>query len=185
MDAVGAYEPDTIADQSLFYAISRIIVYQQLSGHVAASIHNKFCGLFEVEKPNSAEVVSMSIEQMRSAGLSQSKARSIQHLGSMIESGELPPEKDLVTLPEDEIATHLTQVRGIGPWTANIALMYWLVKPDVMPAGDLGLRKGMQKIDGLDALPDEAALLARAEDWKPYRSVASWYLWRSLELPSE
>ncbi|WP_395375345.1 DNA-3-methyladenine glycosylase family protein [Marinicella sp. W31] len=181
---VGAYLPDTLIEYSLFGAVSRIIVYQQLSTQVARSIHTKFCALFEMHVADPVAAMDMSIEQLRSAGLSQSKARSIQHLAEMIQSGDVPNEQVVQSLSELEIVECLTQVRGVGPWTANIALMSWLMKPDIMPAADLGLRKGLQKIDGLDALPNEAELLKRAEDWRPYRSVASWYLWRCLELPS-
>ena len=182
IEQVGAYLPDTLAEHSLFGAISRIIVYQQLSVQVARSIHHKFCALFDAHSPNPEDAENMAITQLRSVGLSQAKARSIQHLAALIQSGDLPDEAILRAMPETDIVSCLMQVRGVGPWTANIALMSWLIKPDVMPAADLGLRKGLQKIDGLDTLPDADTLLKRAEDWRPYRSVASWYLWRCLEL---
>jgi len=166
----------------LFRALARSIAYQQLSGKAAATIHGRFEGLFASGVPNAEEAAGMSVQRLRSAGLSQAKTLSILDLAEKTLSGVLPSPRRMATLSDDELIEALCVVRGIGPWTAQMHLIFYLGRPDVMPATDLGVQKGVQNIYGLDKLPSPKELLDRTVHLAPYRSAAAWYFWRASEL---
>lgn len=164
-----------------FAALSRAIAYQQLSGKAAATIHGRFLQLFPDATPTPEQTIDLTMESLRGVGLSRSKALSIIDLAEKCLSGEVPTARHLGRLRDERVIESLCRVRGIGPWTAQMYLMFNLGRPDVMPATDLGVQKGVQIIYGLVELPDPAIVLARTAHLAPYRSAASWYCWRATE----
>lgn len=166
-----------------FEALMRSIVYQQLSGKAAATIYGRVCALFDGEgAPAPAAVLAASEETLRGAGLSRAKTAAVRDLADKTLSGVVPPLDTLREMDDDAIVERLTRVRGVGRWTVEMLLIFWMFRPDVLPVADLGVRRGFQFTYGLDDLPTPAALLAHGERWRPYRSVASWYLWRAVDL---
>lgn len=122
---------------------------------------------------------------MRGAGLSGAKTAAIKDLAAKTLDGTIPSAEDLPSLTDDEIIDRFTVVKGIGPWSVKMYLMFRLGRPDVLPHTDLGIRKGVQRLDGLPDLPPPKAVIQRAESWSPFRTLASWYLWRCLELDDD
>ena len=181
--AAGPYELNYRPLQDLFEALCQSIVYQQLSGKAAATIFGRFQNLFEGDgTPIPAEVLTMDTETLRSVGLSRAKAASIQDLAEKTISGDVPSMEAMRSMAEQEILDSLTPVRGIGPWTVEMLMMFRLGMPDVMPATDLGIRKGFTRVFGLEDLAPPKRIRERSELWMPFRSVASWYLWRAVDL---
>lgn len=178
----GVYELTADEDSDLFQALSRTIIYQQLAGKAAASIHQKFKRLYHEETPSAKQTTQKNIDDLRSAGLSNAKAKAVMHLAECVNDGSLPDTKRLKSMSDVEVLNSLLIVKGVGPWTANIAMMFWLGRPDVFPANDLGLKKGIQKLFKLSELPNEHQTATYAVNWQPYRTYASWYLWRLLEV---
>lgn len=158
------------------------ITSQQLSVKAAASINRKFLTLFEDEFPEPAAILVKSVEELRTAGLSGAKAKYVQDLARHVLEGSLEFEKFDIMSNEDIIA-ELLPVKGIGEWTAHMFLMFCMARPDVLPVGDLGIRSGIMKLYGLEALPDAAEVreIAASNNWHPYQSIASWYVWASLD----
>jgi len=165
-----------------FGALLRAVVYQQLSGRAAATIYGRTLSLFSYRRPTPAKVLQTGETGLRSAGLSRSKAASLLDLAAKSQAGAVPTTRQLRRMSDEAIVEALTGVRGIGRWTAEMMLIFHLGRPDVLPATDLGVRKGMRQLCGLRQLPDPEQVLRHGERWRPYRSVASWYLWRALEL---
>ncbi len=182
IDAVGPCTMLPLRTGTHFEHLARAIVYQQLSGKAAATIHGRVCdALGGVPTPDAMACADDGT--LRSAGLSQGKLRALRDLSERVLDGRLP--LDRVEQEEDDtVIDALVQVRGIGPWTAQMFLMFRLGRTDVLPVLDLGVRKGAQRIHRLRTLPDAARLERLARPWKPWRSVASWYCWRVLELES-
>jgi DNA-3-methyladenine glycosylase II len=157
------------------------IVSQQLSTKAAATIFGRLRGLFPGDAPTPARMLALDDTTLRGVGLSAAKVRYVRDLSSRVRDGRLNL-KTLEIAPDDVALTALTDVLGIGTWTAEIFLLFQLHRPDILPAGDLGLLTAMQRVYGLRARPTPKRALALAEKWRPHRSVAAWYLWRSLEL---
>lgn len=170
-----------VRDGDLFQALARSIAYQQLSGKAAGTIHGRFESLFVGACPNAAATVGMDISKLRGVGLSQAKSLSIMDLAKKSLDGSLPSSRKLGRMRDEEIIEALCQVRGIGPWTAQMHLIFYLGRPDVMPATDLGVQKGVRNVYELEDLPDPAALLEQTAHLAPYRSAAAWYFWRASE----
>lgn len=198
------------ATQSLFHALSESIVYQQLSGKAAATIFSRFVDLYSRERglrpagplvsgaapaggrrngavgrrrfPRPEEVLATPHEVLRSAGLSNNKALALKDLAAKTVDGTVPPLRSVKRMSDAELIERLTTVRGIGVWTVEMLLMFRLGRPDVLPVGDLGVRKGYMLAYGLEAMPKPKELLALGEVWRPFRSVGSWYMWRACEL---
>jgi 3-methyladenine DNA glycosylase/8-oxoguanine DNA glycosylase len=168
--------------RSPFEALTHSIVYQQLSGKAAETIFGRFRALYPGELEPGA-VLATSHRRMRGAGLSEAKARAIRDLAAHAARGLLPDVAELRAMPQDAIVERLTVVRGVGRWTVEMLLLFRLGHPDVLPAHDLGIRKGLARILKRRELPEPEAVTRRGERWRPYRSVASWYLWRAAELP--
>lgn len=166
-----------------FGHLARAIVYQQLSGGAAATIHGRFLTALGAEAghPEPAAVLAASDELLRSCGLSVAKLRAIRDLATHVADARLPLD-DIESMTDAEIIEALVAVRGIGPWTAQMFLMFRIGRPDVLPVLDLGVRKGAQRIYRTRALPDAARLEKIARNWRPWASVASWYCWRVLDL---
>ena len=182
IDEVGPCVMTPRTEGTHFDALVRAIVYQQLSGKAAATIHGRFLGLFGGRAPLPQEVLAMSDEQLRSVGLSRQKIASIRDLSSKVVSGEVEIDA-LDTMPDEEIIQSLVRVRGIGRWSAQMFLMFRLGRPNVLPDLDLGVQKGIQHAYRLPKLPTPKDVLRIGERWAPFASVASWYMWRILELP--
>lgn len=163
----------------------RSIVHQQLNGTAAATIHGRLLDLFGGTVPPPAVLMSTPVEELRAVGLSGSKAAAVIDLAVHAEDGLLPTEQELPTLSDLEIVDRMTIVRGIGPWTVHMLLMFRLGRPDVLPTGDFGVREGYRLLHGLEAQPTPTEFRALTEHWRPYRSVASWYMWRAVDLARE
>jgi DNA-3-methyladenine glycosylase II len=161
-------------------ALVRSIVGQQLSTKAAKSIFERLVQKFGGRTPTPRELLDADPEEVRSVGLSRAKVAFLRDLAEHVEDGELRLE-ELAELPDDEVATQLTAVKGLGPWTVDMFLIFHLGRPDVLPVGDLGIRRAAQLLYGLDELPASAELERIAEPWRPYRSLACLYLWRSLD----
>lgn len=170
-------EPTTDPIQSL----ARAIVGQQLSTAAARTIWSRVLALYPRKRfPSAARILATSDEALRAAGLSGAKTASIKDLARHVVERRLVPER-LALATDEEIAALLLPVRGIGPWSIDMFLMFALARPDVLPVGDLGIRKGMQRHFKLRTLPEADRMRKLAAPWRPYRTIASWYLWRLLE----
>ncbi len=168
---------------SLFQVLVRSIVYQQLTGKAAATILGRVVGLFAPKRfPTPGDLLEISPDRLRSAGLSTAKTAALKDLAARTLDGTVPSLARVRLMDDEEIIERLIAVRGIGRWTVEMFLIFKLGRPDVLPVGDLGVRKGFALTLGKRKLPEAAAMIRRAERWRPYRSVASWYLWRALEL---
>jgi len=162
----------------LFTSLASSITYQQLSGKAAATIYGRFEALFDNNTPTALATVDMSVQTLRSVGLSNNKALSIIDLAEHVCSGSLPGARKMAWLDDEAVISSLCRVRGIGPWTAQMHLIFALGRPDVMPATDLGIQKGVQITYKLPGLPKPDEVLEATRHLAPYRSVASWYFWR-------
>jgi DNA-3-methyladenine glycosylase II len=183
IDQVGTYKGWPANNGTHFDAVCRSIVFQQLSGKAAGTIHGRFQGLYGGRTPRPEELAETSDDQLRSVGLSRQKSAYLKDLGARVASGELPIET-LHELTDAEVIAALTQVKGIGRWTAQMFMMFRLGRPDVLPDLDLGVQKAIQKAYRLRKLPKPERVLKIGAKWAPYRTVASWYLWRSLDAPT-
>ena len=177
-------KPEFKKDLNYFEALVRAIVFQQLSGKAAATIYKRFKNLFIKNKyPSPIMVMERSHEELRSVGLSNQKASYIHNIATAFHTGAIP--KDINTIGDKEVIECLTTIKGVGPWTAEMFLMFTLNRPDVFPVTDLGIQKGFQLFFQLDKLPRPDQMIKNAEPWRPYRTLASWYLWRLVEGPFE
>jgi DNA-3-methyladenine glycosylase II len=182
--------------QNVFEALMESIVYQQLSGKAAATILNRVKALFfppdtpthdtrhgkALPFPTPEQLLASSDELLRSAGLSGAKTKAVKDLAAKTIDGTVPDIKTIRKMSDDDIIAHLTQVRGIGRWTVEMILIFNLYRHDVWPVDDLGVRKGYMNLQGLDEMPKPKELMALGEVYKPYRSVAAWYMWRAAEM---
>ncbi|HEX8634250.1 MAG TPA: DNA-3-methyladenine glycosylase [Pyrinomonadaceae bacterium] len=168
-----------------FEALARNIVFQQLHGNAATAIHNRVLALFGGGKLRPADILDAPEEALRGAGLSGAKLAALKDLAAKTIDGTVPTLARLRRMTDDEIIERLTAVRGIGRWTVEMLLMFRLGRPDVLPVGDFAVRKGFALAYGLAESPKPKELTAYGERWRPYRSVASWYMWRAAELPPE
>ncbi|MHC4844739.1 MAG: DNA-3-methyladenine glycosylase family protein [Planctomycetota bacterium] len=168
----------TPGGESHYAHLARSILYQQLAGKAAATIHGRVCALTPGRGfPRPPDLLRLSDARLRSAGLSGNKLAALRDLASRVVSGDLKLAS-ISRLSDERVIDRLVEVRGIGVWTAQMFLMFRLGRLDVMPAGDLGVQEGLKRLDGLDERPAPATVLERAEVWAPLRSVAAWHLWR-------
>jgi len=182
MRRVGPFALRSRAHLTPFQALLRAIVYQQLSGLAAGSIDRRLKALFPGRRPSARRLLELDEETLRGVGLSRSKVASVRDLAEKTVAGVVPTRRALDAMDDEAIIERLVGVRGIGRWTVEMLLIFSLGRPDVLPVADLGVRKGYMLHRGHDALPAPKDLLAEGERWRPYRSVASWYLWRACEL---
>jgi 3-methyladenine DNA glycosylase/8-oxoguanine DNA glycosylase len=181
---VGPFPAEPPPRMSIFEALLVSIVHQQLSGKAAATIHGRVVALYAPRRgPRPEELLATEDEDLRRAGLSRAKTLAVKDLAAKCASGVVPSMARLRRMPDEMVIERLTAVRGVGRWTAEMVLMFRLVRPDVLPIDDLGIRKGFQRVYGRRRLPTPLAVARHGERWRPYRTVASWYLWRSLESP--
>jgi 3-methyladenine DNA glycosylase/8-oxoguanine DNA glycosylase len=162
-----------------YAALLEAILYQQITGKAAATIHARLCALLGSRVPRPQHFLAASDEALRGAGLSRQKIGYLRDLSLRTLDGL--PLRRLPRLDDEAVIDTLTQVKGVGRWTAEMFLIFRLGRPDVLPVDDYGIRKAVQRAYRLRALPDPARLRRIAEPWRPYRTVACWYLWRSLE----
>jgi len=162
-------------------ALARSIVAQQLSTKAADTIWGRFVALYPGSKfPRPEAILSTADTALRAVGLSGAKAAAIKDLARHVVEKKLVPRR-MPAATDEEISAMLLPVRGIGPWSVHMFLMFALARPDVLPVGDLGVRKGMQLHFGLRKLPEPDRMTKLAAPWRPYRSIAAWYMWRLLE----
>ncbi len=165
-----------------FQALVRNIIFQQLAGAAANAIYGRFAALFPgVEFPSPDQVLAKTDAELRSVGLSEKKVLYIKDLAAHVRDGKLNFDR-FHRMTDEEIIANLTQVKGIGKWTAEIFLMFNLGRPDVMPADDLGVQNAVKRHYRMRQRPNRKRLLKHAERWRPYRTAAAWYLWRSLDI---
>jgi 3-methyladenine DNA glycosylase/8-oxoguanine DNA glycosylase len=184
IDAVGPFRMERKTTLSVFGALAEAIVYQQLNGKAAATIYGRLCALFPraASGPAPRHILAASDAALRSAGLSRAKLLALRDLAQKAQTGDLPSLAELEPMDDEEIIERLTRVRGVGRWTAEMFLMFRLGRPDVLPVGDYGVRNGFAVAFKKRELPAPEAVAKRGERWRPYRTVASWYLWRAVEL---
>jgi DNA-3-methyladenine glycosylase II len=162
-------------------SLVRTIVGQQLSTKAARSIYGRLAALFDDRPPTPAELVSTDEEILRACGLSRPKVRYLRDLADRVISGELDLQS-LHDLPDDEVIRQITVVKGLGQWSADMFLMFHLGREDVLPVGDLGVRRAAERAYDLPEIPDADTLLDLGQPWSPHRTLASFYLWESLTL---
>ncbi len=182
IDRIGPYQLRDQSGMTPFQALLRSIVYQQLSGKAAGSIHRRMRALFPGGRPSAKRLLALSDEALRGAGLSRGKVLAVRDLAKHCVDGRVPTRTRLKQMDDEDIVRHLVQVRGIGRWTVEMLLIFNLGRSDILPVDDLGVRRGFMHTFGGKSLPDAKKMLRRGQRWRPYRSVASWYLWRASEL---
>ena len=162
---------------STFESIARSIVYQQLSGRAAETIWQRLRERFEGDELRPEDVLRKRPSTLRRAGLSAAKTESVRDLARRVVRGDLAPEA-LHTLADEEVVSELTRVKGIGPWSAHMHLIFALARPDVWPTGDLGVRKGLQLFLDLDEVPTPQAAEVLGDPYRPWRTTLAWSMWR-------
>tara|TARA_B100000953_G_C17919344_1_gene390249 strand:+ start:58 stop:666 length:609 start_codon:yes stop_codon:yes gene_type:complete len=181
---INKYEkPNFIKETNHFEAIIRSIIYQQLSTKAASAIHNRFKQLFENDNLRPVDVFNNSIDRYREIGLSKQKVSYIINVAHEFNNELIP--KNLEDFSDEDIIDMLTRIKGIGRWTAQMFLMFSLNRSDILPELDLGIQKGVKIYFKLNELPSGDYIIKQAELWRPYRTLASWYLWRLVEGPFE
>lgn len=181
IDRAGPFELKLLPADSLFEALLRSIVHQQLHGKAAATIHARVLALLDRQGgPTAQSLAAANDGELRAAGLSRAKLAAARDLAAKCDAGIVPTLREAHQLTDDELVTRLTEVRGIGPWTVHMLLIFHLGRPDVMPTGDFAIRLAFKNLYHKRHDPKPEAILKHARRWSPYRSVASWYLWRFL-----
>ena len=166
-----------------YESLIRSIVYQQLSGKAASIIYERFLDLFVFDiYPDPKDILAVSIETLRSSGLSYQKVNYIRDLSEKWQDGTMNLT-DIDSMTDEEISSELIKVKGIGQWTADMFLMFTLGRPDVFPFGDLGIQKGVMILTNMNRLPTQKEMERKTKKWQPYRTVAAWYLWKLVDGP--
>ena len=182
IEQTGPVRLEIAAAQSTFEALAESIVYQQLSGKAAATIHGRVCALFPRSRIHPERLADATDEQLRGAGLSRAKLLALRDLAQKTLDGTVPSIRELSSMPDDDVIERLVSVRGVGRWTVEMLLIFRLGRPDVLPVHDYGVRYGFQLAYGKRALPAPKDLARHGDLWRPFRTVASWYLWRAVDL---
>jgi DNA-3-methyladenine glycosylase II len=178
---IGSFPTKKRKPQHPYASLLQAIVYQQIAGETAEAIFGRVKALGADGFPTPEEIVRASKAKLRRAGLSRQKIAAVKDLAAKTLDGTVPPLAKIRRLSEEEIHERLTQVRGIGEWSVQMFLISRLGRPDVLPVNDYGIRKGFQRVYGLKDVPKPQVILEHGERWRPYRSIASWYLWRAVE----
>ena len=170
--------------RSPFESLVRSVVYQQLNGTAAAAILARVKALFPGRRfPRPEDLLSIAEEKLRGAGLSRAKTSAVKDIAAKTLAGVVPTSRAIKSMSNEQILERLTVVRGVGPWTVEMLLIFTLGRPDVLPVTDYGVRKGFALTYRWKELPRPKELLEFGERWRPHRSTAAWYFWRALELP--
>jgi DNA-3-methyladenine glycosylase II len=180
IDRVGPYGFTRRERGTHFAALVRTIVYQQLSGKAASTILGRLHDVYGGRAPTAAQLLATPDAQLRAAGISTQKASYLRDLAARVNDGRLPVSR-LGRLPDDGVMEALVSVKGIGVWTAQIFLMFRLGRPDILPDGDLGIQNAIHRAYGLRRRPTPERVRRIGAAWAPHRSVASWYLWKSID----
>lgn len=171
--------------RSPFEALVRAVTHQQLNGTAAATILNRVLAIYpDKHFPSPEDLMATPVEHLRAAGLSRAKTASIKDIAAKTIAGVVPVSRSISKMSDGEIMERLTSVRGVGPWTVEMLLMFTLGRLDVLPVTDYGVRKGFALAYRRSELPTPKELLAYGERWRPHRSTAAWYLWRALDTPA-
>jgi DNA-3-methyladenine glycosylase II len=164
-------------------ALTRSVAFQQLNGTAAETIFRRFLALFpETKFPTPEQVVAAPETQLRAAGLSRAKTAAIKDIAAKTIAGIVPDRRTIARWSDAEVIERLTVIRGVGPWTVEMLLMFTLGRPDVLPATDYGVRSGFALVYDREELPAPREVLEHGERWRPFRSAAAWYLWRAVDL---
>jgi DNA-3-methyladenine glycosylase II len=182
IDAVGPCRFAPRTDGTHFQAVIRSIVYQQLSGKAAATIHGRLLAL--APDPDPRALRSLADHELRAAGLSRQKIGYLRDLAEKADSGAVPFDR-LDALPDHEVLDALASIKGVGRWTGQMFLMFRLARPDVLPTGDLGIQNAVRRAYRMRRKAKPGDVERVGKRWSPHATVACWYLWRSLELPEE
>jgi DNA-3-methyladenine glycosylase II len=182
IERVGPFKMALRRMHNPFEALARNIIFQQLHGNAATAIHGRVLALFGKQRLDPQDILDASEAELRGAGLSGAKLVALKDLAAKTLNGTVPSLARLKRMSDAEIIERLTEVRGIGRWTVEMLLIFRLGRADVLPVGDYAVRKGYALAYGLTESPKPKVLEAYGERWRPYRSVASWYLWRASEL---
>ncbi len=185
IEAIGPFRMELKVSRSLFGALAEAIVYQQLSNKAAATIYGRVEALYPRATSGFTpkDILRTADDKLRGCGLSRAKVLAVQDLARRVDAGELPTLEEAHDIADAALIERLITVRGIGRWSAEMFLMFRLGRPDVLPLDDYSLRKAYAKAFRKRALPSPEALAKAGEKWRPYRTVASWYLWRALDQP--
>jgi len=167
-----------------YEALVRSVVYQQLSGKAAETILGRLLDSFGGSVPDPADLAAAPAEQLRAAGLSRAKSAALADLAAHVIDGRLPGLDQVRALDDESIIERFTMVRGVGPWTAHMYLMFGLGRPDVLPDTDLGVQEGARRVYGGDR-PGPAMLREIGERWRPWRTIGSWYMWRAVDAKQD
>ncbi|HYN38290.1 MAG TPA: DNA-3-methyladenine glycosylase 2 family protein [Rhodospirillales bacterium] len=181
IDEVGPCRLAPAWSRSPFEALVRSVAYQQLQGAAAAAILARFVAMFDPPFPEPRGIAALDDAAMRAVGFSRAKIAAIRDIAAHTEAGVVPDRAEAESLDDATLIERLTPIRGVGPWTVQMLLIFTLGRLDVLPADDFGVRSGIRKAYGLEALPSRRDVLARGDDWHPFRTIASWYLWRAAE----
>src|SRR5947207_1219182 len=176
--------PCTLKPRKLtpFQSLLRSVVYQQLNGTAAATILSRVLALYPARKfPTPEDILATADERLRGAGLSRAKTAAIKDIAAKTIEGVVPSSRAIARMSNEKILERLTAIRGVGPWTVEMLLIFTLGRPDILPATDFGVRKGFALTYRRKELPAPSELLKHGERWRPYRTIASWYLWRALD----
>jgi len=178
-------KPTYIPETNYLKSLIRSIIYQQLSGKSAFAIYNRFIGLFkDSDFPNEKDILTISNETYRSIGLSNQKSTYIKEIAKASKDRQIHLNT-FSKLSDEEIRDELIQVKGIGPWTIDMFLMFSLNRMDILPINDLGIQKGFKILFDLKELPHPKFMIENSAIWKPYRTIACWYLWKLVDGPFE
>ncbi|HMJ90244.1 MAG TPA: DNA-3-methyladenine glycosylase [Candidatus Acidoferrum sp.] len=165
-----------------FAALVRSVTFQQLHGVAAETIFNRFIALFPANgSPTPQQILDVPVEKMRGAGLSGAKTTAIKDIAAKAREGVVPTRAEATGLTDAELVERLTTIRGVGPWTVEMLLIFTLGRKDVFPVTDFGVRKGFALAYGFKEMPTPKDLLPHGESWRPFRSIASWYFWRAAD----
>ena len=168
--------------RTVYASLVRSIVYQQLTGKVAGIILNRLLDLFPGKRfPSPESILSISIDRLRGAGLSNQKAQYIRNIAQASIDGIVPDSRKANRMTDQQLINQLTSIKGVGRWTVEMLLIFRLGRPDVLPATDYGVQKGFAIVKCLDKHPKPKQLIVAGECWSPYRTVATWYLWRATD----
>ncbi|HYT60929.1 MAG TPA: DNA-3-methyladenine glycosylase [Haliangiales bacterium] len=179
---VGPCRLEPHRNASPFQTLVQSVAHQQLNGTAANTILKRVRALFPRRKfPLPEELVATPNERLRQAGLSRAKIAAVKDIAAKTIEGVVPVSRAIAQMSNEEIIERLTTIRGVGPWTVEMLLVFRLGRLDILPATDFGVRKGFALTYRLEKLPTPAELLAHGERWRPYRTIASWYLWRALD----
>ena len=176
---VGACHFKISSELSPYESLLKTIAYQQLHAKAAETIFQRFLSQFNGHFPKAHELLKIDPMLIRASGFSQTKTETLLRIAEASINKIIPNEKEIIYLSDDEIIKRLSSIKGVGIWTAQMLLIFNLGRLDVLPTNDLGIQKGYQSLKKLDILPKPKLLLTAGEAWKPYRTIATWYLWRA------